>query len=434
MKSPQVLISGPNGRIYSISHLEAAGMKGGHLFRLDPGDFVKLPPGSEIFMLPGRCAVGYDPKKSRFIKLNGFAVAAFVSPGFTVTYNSPYEEKGKPRLLPLFAYAAAAFYKGDFYAAVMRVDRERRQDLRCMDMEAIRKNVRLFKKTFPDNRLLVHLSNCALIYGCPAAKNFFLKRYEAPLPTSPLCNAQCAGCISYQPKKKCPITQPRIKFIPTAEEVGEIALFHIHNANDPVVSFGQGCEGEPLLASDVLEKSIRIIRANTGKGIINLNTNASKPHVIGRLFDAGLDSIRVSLNSAREIYYNRYYKPKDYTFKDVVKSIKTAGDKDGFVSVNYLIMPGFTDLKDERLALENLIKTYDIDMIQWRNLNFDPLAYFRDLRISPDRSSMLGIKEIILQTKLKFPRLMMGYFNPSKLRIKRHREFQLKSHDDARKG
>ncbi|MDP3789733.1 MAG: radical SAM protein [Candidatus Omnitrophota bacterium] len=398
-------------------------MKGGHFFRLNPGDFIKLPPGSEIFMLPGRSAVGYDTAEKRFTKLDGFAVAAFISPGFTATYNSPYKEKSRQKLLPLFAYAAAAFYKGEFYATAMRTDRERRQDLRCMDMEAIRKNAGLFRKIFPHNRLLSHLRDCALAYGCPAAKNFFLKRYEAPLPTSPLCNARCAGCISYQPEKKCPVTQPRIKFIPTAEEVSEIALFHIHNVKDPVVSFGQGCEGEPLLVPDVLEKSVKIIRARTGKGIINLNTNASRQDIISRLFDAGMDSMRVSLNSAREIYYNRYYRPNGYTFKDVMKSVKAARVRGGFVSVNYLTMPGFTDLKDEHLALKHLVKTYGIDMIQWRNLNFDPLAYFRVLRISPDRSSMLGIKDVIRQTMTEFPRLMTGYFNPSKLRIRRHRKY-----------
>ncbi|MDD5680897.1 MAG: radical SAM protein, partial [Candidatus Omnitrophica bacterium] len=374
---------------------------------------------------------GYDPQSRNFINLKTnplknksegcFAVAAFISPGFTITYNSPYREIGTPKLLPLFAYAAVAFYKGDFYVASTRIDRERRQDLRCMDMNIIKQNVKLFRKIFPDNRLLVHLRDCALVYGCPAAKNFFLRRYEAPLPTSPLCNANCAGCISYQPKKRCPITQPRIKFIPTPEEVSEIALFHIHNVKDPVVSFGQGCEGEPLLVSDVLEKSVKIIRRKTGKGIINLNTNASRPHVIGRLFDSGLDSIRVSLNSAREVYYTRYYRPKSYAFKDVIASIKIAKKRGGFVSINYLTMPGFTDLKNENTALKNLIRAYGVDMIQWRNLNFDPLAYFRDLKVSAHESPMLGIKEVVSSVRREFPHLMMGYFNPSRARIKRHK-------------
>jgi len=406
-------------------------MKGGRFFRFNSDDLIKLPPASEIFMLPDRTPVGYDPQHNDFAKLdanplNGkkekcFAVAAFISPGFTTTYNSPYREIGSPGLLPLFAYAAVAFYKGDFYAAAARVDKERRQDFRCIDINAIRKNAKLFKKVFPNNRLLDHLRSCALVYGCPAAKNFFLHRYEAPLPTSPLCNASCAGCISYQPKKRCPITQPRIKFIPTPEEVSEIALFHIHNVKDPVVSFGQGCEGEPLLVWGLLEKSIKLIRNTTQKGIINLNTNASKPDIVARLFDSGLDSIRVSLNSAREIYYTRYYKPKGYSFRDVIKSINAAKDKGGFVSINYLTMPGFTDLKDEYLAFKGLISAHRIDMIQWRNLNFDPLAYFKDLELSPDITSMLGIREVISLIKREFPAIMMGYFNPSKSRIGRHR-------------
>ena len=86
-------------------------------------------------------------------------------------------------------------------------------------------------------------------------------------------------------------------------------------------------------------------------------------------------------------------------------------------------MPGFTDLADEHAALRKLIRTHGIDMIQWRNLNFDPLAYFREIRLAPDRPSMLGIKEVVASVHREFPQLMMGYFNPSKSRIKRHREY-----------
>ena len=68
-----------------------------------------------------------------------------------------------------------------------------------MDMSIVRKRVKAFRKIFPDNRLVRHLESCALVYGCPAGKNFFLSRYEAPLPTSPTCNSRCIGCISLQP-------------------------------------------------------------------------------------------------------------------------------------------------------------------------------------------------------------------------------------------
>ncbi|MCK4423827.1 MAG: hypothetical protein KAV18_07145 [Candidatus Omnitrophica bacterium] len=45
----------------------------------------------------------------------------------------------------------------------------------------------------------------------------------------------------------------------------------------PVVSFGQGCEGEPLLVYKTLSQAIKLIRKQTKKGTINLNTNASRP-------------------------------------------------------------------------------------------------------------------------------------------------------------
>lgn len=393
--------------------LQPAGMKAGKFFRLSPSDLIKLPPGSEIFTLPGRFSVGFDPTTLNFIEdKRSLAMAAFLPAGYTVTYNSAYIESGRPRALPLFAYAACAAHDGEIYVAAIRVDRSARHDQRFMDMNSVKKCAVNLKNIFPYNRLIRHLERCALCYGCPNAKNLFLNRYEAPLPTSPACNAQCAGCISYQPGKRCPVTQPRIKFIPTPEEIAEVALYHIENVKEPIVSFGQGCEGEPLLSADVIEKSIRLIRANTSKGLINMNTNASRPKDIARLFDMGLDSIRVSLNSAREKYYARYYNPKGYSFGDVLASIKEAKKRKGFVSVNYLTMPGFTDSKDEVAALKKLIVKTRIDMIQWRNLNYDPMRYFEELGIEVGPEEMYGIKETMNMLKNDFPKLKMGYFNP----------------------
>ena len=415
--APQLLVSDRKGKIQKVPHFEASGMKAGRFFRLNPGELIKLPPGSEIFMLPDRAPVGYDPESKKFsvfTKNASFPVAAFLSPAFTITYNASYKEMNRPSALPLFAYAPLLFYKGGFHVTAMRVDKSPRHDIRYMDMDTVCSNIRIFKKLLPGNRLVGHLKNCALVYTCPNARNFFLKRYEAPLPVSSICNADCFGCISYQAGKRCPATQPRIKFIPTPEEIADIALLHMSNAADPIVSFGQGCEGEPLLMADIIGKAIRLIRKKTRKGIININTNASLPHAIAGLYDCGLDSMRVSLNSARGVYYTRYYRPKGYKFKDIMKSIKIAKDKKGFVSLNYLTMPGFTDTKEEYDAFQKLLSHYHVDMIQWRNLNFDPLAYFRDLKVTAHPESMIGIREVIKSLKKEFPRLMMGYFNPTK--------------------
>ena len=409
---PRILVADKKGEIATIPGIEAVGMKGGCYFRLMKYDLIKLPPGSEIFKLPSRAAIAYDPSKLKLVEdKSKFPIAAFLSPGYTVTYSSAYREISKPKKLPLFAYAACAFYKGHIYTAAVRIDRSLCHDARFMDVGIIRKNAARIIKRFPKNSLIKHLENCALSYGCPNAKNFFLNRYEAPLPTAPSCNAQCMGCISCQQDKEVPQAQPRIRFIPSPEEVAEIALFHIENVRRPIVSFGQGCEGEPLLCAGIIEKAIKLIRKRTSKGVINMNTNASLPSAVIRLFDAGLDSVRVSLNSVREKYYTAYYRPAGYSFLDVLKSIEIAKKKKGFVSINYLTMPGFTDSKDEFAAFRKFLSLYEIDMIQWRNLNYDPLRYFKELNIKIGASEMIGVKEVMELLRKEFPKIRMGYFN-----------------------
>jgi pyruvate-formate lyase-activating enzyme len=431
---PELLVADRNGKISNVPFLEGCGMKAGSFYRFSKSDLKPLPPCSQLFMLPGRVAVAVDPMNGEVVHLKEhpsfagepcFPVAAFLSPGHTGTFSAAFLKGKSINALPLFCYTAVVFYKGEFYAPSVRVDYELRQDPRYMDLALMQKNIQAFKKIFPRNRLVVHLENCACVNGCPAAKNFFLKRYEAPLPTSPTCNAQCLGCISFQPKKKIPVTQPRIRFVPTPEEIAEVALYHMKNVKDPVVSFGQGCEGEPLMVAETIEKAIRIIRQHTRKGMINLNTNASRPLAVARLCDAGLDSMRVSLNSTQKELYHAYYNPRDYVFSDVLRSIDTVKGKGGFVSLNYLVMPGLTDSQQEYQSLRKLLLSRPIDMIQWRNLNFDPLAYFRILDYGPDPAGLLGVNKIIDYIHKEFPHLMRGYFNPSRARIRRHQNLSM---------
>ena len=87
-----------------------------------------------------------------------------------------------------------------------------------------------------------HLAkNCALTYHCPAARNYFLERWECPVPVSPACNANCVGCISLQPDEE-PIvsTQDRLTFKPTAEEIVEYTVPHLETAPFPVDKFRPG--------------------------------------------------------------------------------------------------------------------------------------------------------------------------------------------------
>jgi len=82
---PQLLFSDEKGSIYPHPHLKACGMKAGNFFRLNPRDLIKLPAGSNLFMMPGRSAVGYDPSAAGFAATRAMAVAASITPGHTAT-------------------------------------------------------------------------------------------------------------------------------------------------------------------------------------------------------------------------------------------------------------------------------------------------------------------------------------------------------------
>jgi pyruvate-formate lyase-activating enzyme len=341
------------------------------------------------------------------------AVAAFMAPAYTSVHVAAYQD-ARPELspLPLFAYTAVGWHDNTFWVSAFRSDPDQRQDADQFNRKKIREKTRRRLKAHPGNRLIQHLGTCCLQYSCPAAKNYFLDRWEAPLPSSPVCNANCVGCISLQPSGCCPSTQERITFVPTPAEISEIAVPHLQKAPRPVVSFGQGCEGEPLLQAKTLAAAIHLIRSQTDRGTINMNTNGSRPASVEALSHAGLDSMRVSLNSARPEYHRRYYRPVDFSLKDVIASIDTMKKAQRFVSLNYFILPGFTDDPDELTALCELIESHRPDLIQLRNLNMDPEWYLRAVDHRPDKQP-LGIRHWHATLTKLFPQLRFGYFNPA---------------------
>jgi molybdenum cofactor biosynthesis enzyme MoaA len=238
-----------------------------------------------------------------------------------------------------------------------------------------------------------------------------MKRWEAPLPSSPACNARCLGCISFQDREDLCATQDRITFTPTPEELAGVAVPHLKEAPRAVASFGQGCEGEPLLQADTLREAIRSMRRATGRGTVNLNTNGSLPDQVDKLCEAGLNSIRVSLNSCRPEYFEAYYRPKGYTLEDLKRSIQAIKAHGGFASINYLMLPGLTDEEDEFAALCRFIIETRLDLIQMRNLNIDPEWCIQALGYKP-KGRALGVRRWMRRVKEQFPELRFGYFNP----------------------
>ncbi len=415
------VVANRSGDIYELDGYAAVGMAAGLYRPLPAADTRPMPHGSELMRLPDRQPVVYN-LQTRSLEVLAedpfapgepiFPVAVFNSPGYVVTRISAFEDTAETTPLPLFSYGAVGWHQNGFQSAVRRVDAEPRQDLRQMPMEKILAGVRRMQKRMPKNRLRQHLEHCALTYGCPAGKNFFLGRYEAPLPTSRHCNARCRGCISLQARSGIHASQDRITFTPTPAEIAEIALTHIERVKHAVVSFGQGCEGDPLFAADVIQPAIARIRKQTARGTINMNTNASRPDILAALFDAGLDSIRVSLNSFRPAAYKAYFRPRDYQFTDVIRSIETALTRHRFVAINYLNCPGVTDTPEELAAITRFIKQYPVHMIQWRNLNFDPRQYWRIMSDTAPAGPPLGVTRLLKTLRHRFPDLRHGYFNP----------------------
>lgn len=413
MSNPVLVVADNKQNIFDLPGFYACGQAGEKVSLLLREDLIPLPPGSKLFFLPDRYPVVFNIHKRSYEGLrNLYPVAAFVPPGYVGLSCAAYKERKGARTLPLFSYALVAYYKGTYYVSAVRVDRRKNHDMRSVDWEILRRKIRMFKNT--KNRLIRHLADCALTNFCPNAVNFFLGKYECPLPVSPYCNARCIGCISFQPRGSSVLkTQSRLAFVPTAEEIAEIALMHIKAASSAMVSFGQGCEGEPLLEADIVREAIRLIRRKTSRGTIHMNTNASLTAQVQALCEAGLDSMRVSLNSVREEFYRRYYLPRGYAFADVCNSIAVAKRYKKFVSLNYLVMPGFTDREGEFDELVRFIQSTGIDMIQWRNLNYDPRRYFKRLKVCHN-SGLLGIRTVMQRLRERFPGLRYGYFNVPK--------------------
>lgn len=412
--TPYLLYSDGEGNIYEDTSLYAIGRTGWDAIPVENEEWIELPDGGQLYELPDRRGIGIDVQTGDMRLCDkGWAVAAFVPPAHTSLYIAAYESAPEAQTLPLYCYTAAGWHDDKFYVTAVRIESDIRQEAKGYDDKKIHEGVEKMVAAYPHNRLVKHLAdNCALTYDCPAARNYFMGRWECPIPISPACNANCIGCISFQPEtEEIYSPQDRLSFKPTAEEVVEYTVPHLQTAPYPIISFGQGCEGEPLLMWETIRESIIEIRKHTQKGSININTNGSKPDAVEKLMQAGLNSIRVSTNSVRKEIYTRYYLPNNYQFEDIIESLRIVRKYGGWASMNYFAFPGMTDSVDEYEALREVIKYTDLSMIQWRNFNIDPDWYLGKIGVT-DTGEYMGIKQMMELIREEFPKLKFGYFNP----------------------
>jgi len=423
-KTILAVIADETGEVFEHPELLLAGMNGMTIRQPAADELIPLPEGSRLFTIPGTPPIGFDRSSGEQVTIDSLpdswgggpaqAVSAFTNPAFTRTLlpAAAYDKKNVD--LTLWSYTAVGWCVEEerFYVAAVRVDRNQQWEPEHFDDRKLEPLVRKRVADQPDNRLVKQLSRCALDYHCFAAKNLFFGRWEAPLPCSPSCNARCIGCISLQDEPTvCQSSQDRLTFVPTVEELCELAVPHLKTAENAIVSFGQGCEGDPILQADRIAEAVKEMRRQTPRGTINFNSNASIPDAIDKLAEAGIDSIRISINSVQERFYNAYYRPIKYSFDDVIESANRAKQHGLFTMLNYLVFPGITDREDEIDKLLEFVDAVGIDMIQMRNLSIDPQLYWKSMGAE---GSGIGMKKMLDRVKKEIPRIQYGYFNRTK--------------------
>lgn len=402
------LYADANGEIYDAPGYQAAGRSGSAISLLNEADLIPLPPGSELMYLPGRSALAGQNGVLAPIAQELYAVAAILPAGYTRLLLPAFTKLDAAPQLPLFGYTAVALKKGKMMVAAVKSDDNTKWDPRRYNDSKLQARVDAVRRELPDNRIVEQLARCSLTWHCCTAQNLFYRRWEAGIPVSPACNANCYGCISLQPAECCPSPQSRIDFAPTAAEIAAVGVYHLAAAPEAIISFGQGCEGEPSLAFAEVSKAIAAIRQQTKQGLININTNAGLTAGIQSLVDAGLDTMRVSMISARPEVYQAYYRG-NYHLSDVAASIDYAKSHGVYVSINLLLFPGLNDSPDEIAAWQRFIAEHRIDMVQLRNLNVDPDAFWEF--IPRPAQPGLGVRQFIDALRQASPILQVGSFS-----------------------
>jgi len=388
---------------------------------LPAGVPVAIPPHARLATLPGRRPIGLDPRTGDVVELREMklgrrtvrasAVGAVLPPGWTRLSLPAYRTSAVAPVLPQWAYTAAAWdarLGHVVYAA--RTDRRTHWDPAAHSTPDLPHLVR-DRLARDDNPLLKQLARCALEWSCFTAQNTFYVRDEGAIPASVGCNARCVGCISEQPAGGPPSSHERMDEAPDAERMSRIGIAHLGAApGRTMVSFGQGCEGEPLTRAHVIAEAIRRMRRATSRGSINVNTNGPLPENLALLIDAGLDACRISLNSAHGPLYEAYYQPVRYCWKDVERSIALAKKRGVYTAINLLTFPGVTDQQGEVEGLCELVGRHRVDQVQVRSLAIDPEQYLAVARGKSAGGPVLGMRVLLRKLRGARKGLVIGNF------------------------
>ena len=402
----RLLYAGQNGRLQEHRSLQAAARSGWDVGVADR--LIPLPAGTSLVHLPGRIPLGQSAAGATVAveESGAMALAAVLPPGYLRTWLPAYQDDGQPPVLPLYGYAAVASIDGEPHVAAMRTDRWNAWNPQAEGRRDIDAAIRSGRRALPASRLLRQLETCATDYRCLTAQNLFLRRGEGAIPVSPACNAACLGCISEQ-WGDVDSPQTRLGFAPTAAEIAELAGWHLSAGESNFVSYGQGCEGEPLTRGAALVDATRRIRAAAPKATIHVNTNGSRPDVLRRLVDAGLNSVRISVFSLDDTRFRAYYRPVGYGLDQVAECASVVAATGGQVTINLLTFPGISDSPSELDALVSFVQRHGVHQVQLRSLNVDPHWLLERI---PQPTRGIGMRKFVRHLSERCPDLHLGNF------------------------
>ena len=233
-----------------------------------PGDeLIPLPAGSRLFTVPGTPPMGFDRRNPPIGDRRSPAagVGRGANPGGFGLFDArlyPHPAAGG-RLRPQEGPAAAVVLHRRRLVrrggALLRGGGAGRPQHAsgCPTISTIASSIRWCADPARRPRTTASSSSWRAVpldYHCFAAKNLFFRRWEAPLPTSPACNSRCLGCISLQEAPDCcPSSQERLTFVPTVEEICQVAVPHLRQApKTPSSPSARGARGIRSCRADTI--------------------------------------------------------------------------------------------------------------------------------------------------------------------------------------
>ena len=118
---PHMVMADAQGNIFDDPDLLMVCRRGGEWGLPRPDELMPLPEESELFLLPGRRAVGLDPQSGDIVTGEEVAVAAFAAPAHTLSAHPAYEQDDDAPLLPPLAYGAVGFARDRLYLCPRQV-------------------------------------------------------------------------------------------------------------------------------------------------------------------------------------------------------------------------------------------------------------------------------------------------------------------------